>query len=248
MKRVIQALVPLLILVVGLSVFFQGLPWQFRVKEEYGSLRHNTLTVMETMKEEDIPEGWKEYSVDGIAFYAPSGLRYDEDESSNRGGSCYTDGGTTVTVYDSFSGETHSVDDSLKELGITAADLRWFCKRTSKPYPLDEFEFIELCSGLSPTDLDIHSYKQSKIFYSLVELCPQLYDYPSGSFRADIIKGSNIRIYAATMSEEGKMPYIMATVYPDKDKKLNVCIEADSTVTETDIARTLHQAAAAEES
>ena len=46
MKRLAEALGPLLIVIIGLSVFFQGLPWQFRVKDDYGSLKANSLTML----------------------------------------------------------------------------------------------------------------------------------------------------------------------------------------------------------
>ncbi|MBO4876914.1 MAG: hypothetical protein J5501_02780 [Ruminococcus sp.] len=239
MKRLAEALGPLLIVIIGLSVFFQGLPWQFRVKDDYGSLKANSLTVKDTMKEEDIPEGWKEYSIDGIAFWAPPGLRYDETESAQRNGTCYTDDDTSVTVFKGT--EKRSVDECLIDTGLTAADLRWFCTRTLKPYPLDEFEFLEMCAELSPTDLDIHSYKQSRIFYALLELCPQLYD-PLNSFRVDIIKDKNTRMYATTFFEDGKDPYILVIVYTGKRDKVNVCICTGSTGTDMEIATSLHSA------
>ena len=247
MKRLAQAIAPLLILIIGLAICFQGFSWQLRVKEDYGSLKANSLTVKDTMKEEDIPEGWREYSIDGIAFWALPGLKYDEKESEQRSGTCYTDGSTYVTVFTGENiSEKRSVDECLNDTGLTAADLRWFCTRTLKPYPHDEFEFLELCAELSPTDLDIHSYKQSRIVYSLLEFCPQLYD-PLNNFRVDIIKDKNTRMYAMTFFEEAKEPYILVTVYTGKNNKASVCISTGSTGTDMEIATSLHSAEGATE-
>ena len=239
MKRLAQALVPLLIIIIGFAVFFQGLPWQFRVREEYGSLRHNDLNTVSAMNADAVPEGWKEYSAGGIGFYAPAGLKYDEDEA------IFTDDSISIRVYTKQNApdqlpKTESVDEWLDELGLTAADMRWFCTRTQRRYPRDEYEFFELMGGLSAEDLDIHSYKQSRIFFALAEMCLPLFDK---NVSYSTLEGEGLRAILISYRPVGDdLPYILARITPDGGGVASAVISTGSTATDLDIASSLHSA------
>lgn len=244
MKRIAEILVPLLIVVVGVAVCFQGLPWQFRVKDEYGLMHRSDLMEIDT--DGGTPEGWKEYTQSGVTFTAPAGLVWDSEEKR------FTDDKQETYVYIFSSGEeyfpeTKSVDELLAQSGLDAADLRYFCSRTQKKYPRDEFEFMEMIGRLEPTDLDIHSYRQSRIFFSLADLCTPLFDSSThfGVFRKNECRGFVVANDGSF--DETADPFTAVRLYDQRKAAASVTIGTGNSSSDLEIAASLRLAEATED-
>ena len=230
MKKFAAILCAVIGVLAVLAFAFQGLPWKYRIINEYGDFQE--LESEDIVSDVNIPDTWSAYGMYGAEFYAPAGMEYREEEM------CYAsaDEKLHIYVFSDESSEAEYVEELLADLDITPDEMKYFCEKTGKEYPENEYELSKTAMYLKKSDLDIHNCRSAHTFYKLYELigCQTGRKYCFNE--TSDLKG----FYMITNEPEYDGIYVIAKFYDKNDKYYHICESSEDEELNLQIAETLH--------
>ena len=214
MKKILGILFFVIIAALGVcAYFFPGLPYYFKTKQEFSETGSIWYDIPQNLPE--LSKGYDLYSSLGVRITAWEGMepvRTDEKDSVMWGSK---DTNLFVSVCVNTLGEN---DDFLDMTGIDPEDLENYCLKKHKTPPDNKCEFVRLATTLTMNDIDIHSSRNAKTFYKIMNCKNDMLRQNFNSMKFYPVEGVGFQGFLQTTdAPEGKYAFI--NIYPEKDKK-----------------------------
>lgn len=215
MKKFLGILFLLIVAAFGVcAYFFPGLPYYYKTKHEFretGSIWY------------ELPDKLPELSSDSYDLYSSLGLRitawkdmepvHTEEKDAVMWGS--KDTNLFVSVCQDTLGENY---DFLDMTGIDPEDLENYCKKAQRSTPQNKGEFVRLAAMLTMDDIDLHSSRNAKTFYKIMNCKNDLISEDASSVKFYPAEGVGFLGFIQT-NDTPDGQYAFINIYPERDKK-----------------------------
>ena len=231
MKKLIAVLGSVLAVFALLIVYFQGIPIKSKFNKKFGANYQIPVEYVETQK--TFPENWSSYCIGGAEFYAPNGLKYNQQDKRFEN----DDMSVVVCVLSDENSRAESIDALLADCGIKRDEFEWFCEKEKKDFPRNEYEFVKFLYFLTEDDLNVHSYKSADIFYKLFS------EREVGSSGFSYISNYEYNGFVVDIDTEDIGESVsVAKIYGDQNKIYHISTVCDDKDLNFEIARSLRLA------
>ncbi|SEH57162.1 hypothetical protein SAMN02910265_01543 [Ruminococcus flavefaciens] len=220
MKKILGILFLLILVAAGVcAYFFPGIPYYYKCTHEL-ELRDNIWQEIP----KDLPklsEGYADFQTMDIRVTAWNDIEAQRKGDDNNVTWANEDHSHFITI---FSERINESEDFLDMTGIDHGELDAYCKDAEKTTPESKYEFVKLMASLTMDDFDIHNYKNSKTFYKIMKQKNEdifknraypvsFYPVDGVGYRGYLVKGLEYGY------EKNTDKYVVANIYPEKDKK-----------------------------